>query len=484
MAASRKDGTERLTARVQLLGQTFEFKLLTRPVSLGQSRTAQYFWMDNSQFRNINSDASAENFRCCLGHWWTAMRATGLADDVEQQAHYITAQCYPLFCRNKTLQLIYRDAFLAPKNDGQSDIAVPDDVRERILDIVKARDANRVREELDRILGRFDVPTKVLPPLQEAFRHWVGKGVTLMRKSGHEGIFQFLKEVKYWHDTYRKKSGGVWVRHFINLFAHEAKISFHRCFANAWVDLIPWLRENRKLDLLSERFLRFWHNQNQPVEIPRGQTAGGVLYPTRRGAILVGRGDSGAGDRQSVAWETEQIGPTHIRDAFNGQVLSLHPISGFIMRDPAMCEIAGEYFGMDDYDEIASRGQLGRRPEYWRLVGVIMLAASKYGLAREAQENARGRRKQIGSETLDGVAHDAAPPPETLMWDDYAAERQIRCKSCGSKLRFDRREAPKKLSETATIYFRCAECSESAVHRVCEADLASFLGCDNSRRKE
>ncbi len=79
---------------------------------------------------------------------------------------------------------------------------------------------------------------------------------------------------------------------FVNLFSYECKVSFFTCYANAWVDLIPWLRKHRGLDKVSERFLRFWHNQN----------------PSTGGA------DG--------------------RDAFNGQVLALHPLSGFFMKDP------------------------------------------------------------------------------------------------------------------------------------------------------
>ncbi len=100
-------------------------------------------------------------------------------------------------------------------------------------------------------------------------------------------------------------------------------------YANAWVGLIPWLREHRGLDTVSERFRRFWHNQNQPIEIPHGRTPGGISYPTHHSA-LVAKGDGNGGlTCQTLRMRTEHIGPTHLRDAFSGQVLSLHPLSGW-----------------------------------------------------------------------------------------------------------------------------------------------------------
>jgi hypothetical protein len=57
--------------------------------------------MDSSQFRNIESKASAANFRSCVGHWWAAMGTLGLRGDLEQQTHLVTALCYALVCRSK-----------------------------------------------------------------------------------------------------------------------------------------------------------------------------------------------------------------------------------------------------------------------------------------------------------------------------------------------------------------------------------------------
>ncbi len=305
-----------------------------------------------------------------------------------------------------------------------------------------------------------------------------GQRRDLDAQEGNDGLEKFLEEVDYWLVKYRRKGGHIWVRHFINLFAYECKVSFLRCFANAWIDLIPWLKEHRGLDPLSERFLRVWHNQNQPVEIPHGRTAGGVLYPTRAGAVILTPGDSGGAERRQFDWETERLGPTHLRDAFNGQILSLHPLSGFFMQDRAVCEIAGTFFSLDDFEELGMNGRLGQKTEYWNFIGVILLAAHQYRLAVERQEQKRGHRQQLGGDASDAIKRDDAPPAEPTLWEDYAVDHELVCPSCQNELSFDRRVSPAIRSKTATVHYRCTECGERVEERVREADLASWLGCD------
>lgn len=222
---------QRLTASIDLAGQNFGFRLYTRPLRLGPDLTVQYYWMDSSLFRTIDSDASAHNFRSCVGHWWAAMQAGGLGNDLEQQTYLVTAMCYPLVCRSKGMQDVYRDAFLAANLVDVGADALPDKVRRRIRRIIHSRDRFAVQRELEATLGRFEPPVRAVPVLQEAFRCWVGKGVTLLRQQGIAGLEQFLAEADYWLAKYRKRSGR-WVRHFINLLAYEAKVAFYRCYAN------------------------------------------------------------------------------------------------------------------------------------------------------------------------------------------------------------------------------------------------------------
>ena len=277
--ASRPKLRERVTAHINLRGTRFTFKLFTRRIPLGAYGTIDYFWMDVSQFRNLATDSSSANFRNCVAFWQTAMEVSNLWDDPAQQVNYILAQCYPLVCRSKGMQKIYRDAFLNPEQTAYEPVGLPEEVRQRIQQVVEARDRYLLKQELDQVLGRFDPPAHVLPALQEAFHRWVGRGWWLMKQRGRDGLNEFLTEVNTWLRRLRKKGGNLWVRRFLDMFAYESKVSFYTCFANAWVALVPWLKEHRGLDQLSERFLRLWHHQNQPIEIPPGRTPGGLSSP-------------------------------------------------------------------------------------------------------------------------------------------------------------------------------------------------------------
>ena len=102
------------------------------------------------------------------------------------------------------------------------------------------------------------------------FKHGPTEGVNAYREAGHEGIIRWLNAVDYWMHKYRKRCPPR-VRAFINFFSYQAKVSFYVCYANFWASLIPWLQQNHGLDEISTRFLRMWHNQNQPIEIPPWQ---------------------------------------------------------------------------------------------------------------------------------------------------------------------------------------------------------------------
>src|SRR5262249_23571423 len=121
----------------------------------------------------------------------------------------------------------------------------------------------------------------------------------------------------------------------------------YTCYANAWVDIIPCLQKDHGLDPVSERFLRLWHHQNQAIEIPHGRTAGGIYYPTHVRYDFFLAGADGQVIPKRICLPTERVGPTHVPDVFSGQILSLHPLSGFFMKDPALCAVAGAIFASE-----------------------------------------------------------------------------------------------------------------------------------------
>lgn len=458
---------------IHLGGQDFTFLLNTRPLQLGDHATIQYYWFDSRTFRRLRKQGAADNFRNCVGHWAAAMQSSGLSQDLDQQIHYVTAVCYALVSNCKSLQATFKDAFLAPKalKDTQPVSAT---VQQRVQEIVTSRNRFRVQQEFDQVLGKFEPPTRLLPLLQEAFRSWVGNGVVQMRQHGNDGLETFLGEVESWLKKYRKKSN-QWVRHFINLFAYECKVSFYRCYANTWVDLIPWLKQHRALDEISERFLRFWHNQNQPIEIPHGRTIGGLYYPTHGRATVIKGNRRGRRTRESVTWENPHLGPTHVKDVLSGQVLSLHPLSAFFMQDPESCAVAGKFFASDSYTQVMGKGQVKFCPDYWDLVGAILMNAYRYRQALDLQPHQRRTRGGQARETEE-TAKEGNELSEKGMLEDFAAYRNLRCPTpqCTGNLQF-KRLYPGENEDERIAKFNCSKCQGIVQDRFAFADLRQFL---------
>ncbi len=431
MAESDANRSRTVTVPVSRRGQPFEFRLHTRPLALGPGVRVRYYWMDSSLFRRFKAEPSFAAFRTVLGHWTTTMRAA-VAWDLDNEIHFVAAQCYPLVAETKSLQDVYKDAYLKPGSTNPTADSLPDDARKRIRRVVRERDAGLVRAELDHVLGRFEPPARLMPLLQEAFRRWVGRGVVEYRRAGNDGLEPFLKEVDMWIARYRKKGGNPWVRHFVNLFSYECKVSFFTCYANAWVDLIPWLREHRGLDTVSERFLRFWHNQN----------------------VSTGGADG--------------------RDAFNGQVLALHPLSGFFMKDPALRAVAGRFFGTAAHDRALIQGKANSSAAYWELVGAIVTAAHLYRNALDRQERGRGTRAAVSLEVQAPPAAGEAGDDLALL-RDFLSARGVKCPHCRAEVELRSAEAVGAEAAAFDARLACRACGRAVTHRVATDDLLNWL---------
>jgi hypothetical protein len=238
-------------------------------------------------------------------------------------------------------------------------------------------------------------------------------GVGLVQQDEENGLEQFLGMFDAWCQKHRKKGNQGWLRRFLDLFAYECKISFYRCYANVWIDLIPWLREHRDLDAISERFLRFWHMQNQPSVLP-----GGLVVP----------------------------------DVFCGQVLSLHPLSGFLMKDPALCEVAGRFFVSDGYEQGLAEGST----EYWDLVGAILTAAHLYRQAGENQANERCLHLRKG-DAVEAISLPAEEMSEGQVLEDFAVNQKATCSKGHHPLHFVRFYGAGK-SDRVRVDYRCPVC--------------------------
>ena len=242
------------------------------------------------------------------------------------------------------------------------------------------------------------------------------------------GVLNFVRRVDAWAAKIRKRGGQPLQRLLLNHFEYATKLGFYRCYANTWIHILATL-EQQGLDDLSHRFLRFWHWQNQPVE-----HADGTVEP----------------------------------DAFCGQVLALHPLSGFLMQDPQLLAIAGGFVGVISHDEI-DQGTYAERDEYWELVRGILVAAQRYHRSLETQNLDRGARTQTSGHGPLVPAGESTPVSMLQQLTDCLAELQIHCTACGGPL-------------TCVSVPTTAECRDVAIvatHcRTCQRDQTIELTCD------
>jgi hypothetical protein len=301
--------------------------------------------------------------------------------------------------------------------------------------VVENRDRDRVRAELDESLGRAAIPAEEVAAMRLTVDGILHQGVELVQQKGNDGLVEFLGRFDAWCAKRRKKGGQGWLRRFLDRFSYEGKVSFQRCYANAWIDLIPWLKEHRGLDQASERFLRLWHMQNQPIERPDG----GVLP-----------------------------------DVFGGQVLSLHPLSGFFMKDPALCVVAGRFLSSDAYERVTVQGQAEACAEYWDLVGAVLTAAALYRQAHDRQAERRGVHQRPSADPdVAQLAADTRSPAGLL--EEFAGAVGLRCTQCGGQLLSRGFDPAEVEADDFDADFACRDCGHQARHRIARRDLEDSL---------
>jgi hypothetical protein len=421
--------------------------------------------------RGDDPTRDVSNFRSCIGFWWAAMRDVGLGNDWEQQRHLVMAVCYALVNRSKSLQDVYLDALPRPDSIDPDLLSIPQEVQERIRDVINRRDREGVKQELDRALLIYHPSREDLVGFEAAFRTWADRGVNGYRASGEKGVVEWLGQVNYWLRKYRKRCPPR-VRAFINFFSYQAKTSFYVCYANFWAHLIPWLQEHHNLDELSTRFLSLWHNQNQPIEIPEGRTSRGIWYPTRRGQVLLFPRPDGTVRINGRVVRLPRIGPEAIHDVFSGQILALHPLTWCLFADAALCEVAGRFFSSSEYEVISRGGDSENCPNYWELIGAILTAAHMYRIARDEFENRRGVCEE-GGNAVENVTSEDAPSVQAFM-DVYIASRALHC-PCGSRYACGTIVDATEEQESRRIPVICRNCGQADSVVVTEAEIQDFL---------
>jgi hypothetical protein len=225
---------------------------------------------------------------------------------------------------------------------------------------------------------------------------------------------------------------------FINMFSYECKVSFYLCYASAWLRLTSWLVANQGLDPLSERFLRFWHYQNQTIVDPAAPTGG------------------------------------H-RDVFCGQVLALHPLAGVALSEPNHLQVIGDWIGHPEFEQLVRQRQDGSCAAYWEMVATLLVAAHEYHRSRERWDEKRGEREAVAKSRSGERIRDDAEPAVGLALEDYVRDRGYLCSSCGSPLAYARREAATDCGREAMVIFRCRDAGHENPVAIKAEDLLDHL---------
>jgi hypothetical protein len=373
----------------------------------------------------------------------------------------------PTHCweRKGTYKKIYSDAYLGKVAERCKLMDHPDGIRHQVQDVVASRDSALVRQEMDRALGWQEPSPAQERAFLRKYESITKAGAAAWFQHGEAGVTQFLKEVQQFFSSGRKRGGRPMLRNYIDLMAYEAKVAFYLCYSNAWVDLIPWLKEHRGLDELSERFLRFWHYQNQPVELPPGRTPSGLLLPAHVRVPFAANAP--------ILLELEDAVPQALRPVLCGQVLGLHPLSQFFMVDATLRSIAGKYFSSDEPDRVQRSGRSNDCPLYWDLVGAILEAALRYRCAQDKQE-ANRRPRSRGLPTAEFAIEPDPMISESQAFDDWAREGGLKCANCHSDLQYAEWK-PRKEGETVTVTYICRKCGRAANYVLSRGELATWL---------
>jgi DNA-directed RNA polymerase subunit RPC12/RpoP len=175
--------------------------------------------------------------------------------------------------------------------------------------------------------------------------------------------------------------------------------------------------------------------------------------------------------------KAEQIGPTHVRDVFSGQALSLHPLSAFFMKDPALCAIAGRFFATAAYGLALGRGQAALCGAYWDLVGAILSAARLYRQALDRQADGRGTRQRAGAE--EAACSTPAGVSDALLLEEFASSRKVRCPACGGALQFRRYHSVGPDEESFPAEYACRACGRNVPRTIDRTDLEGWLRGEN-----
>ena|GEM_PF-2256005 len=303
-----------------------------------------------------------------------------------------------------------------------------------------------IRREFQFILQWIPTAPPELTILNQMYDHWIERAVELYGNNGMAGLEHFVDEFDQFETDQRRSSRTEPIaRRFLDLFIFESKVCFYRCYAVLWQHIIPWLSEYRGLDLASERFLRFWHNQDPSIRLAQAR------------------------------------GMSRLEaDVFFGHILALHPLSSILMQTPQLRILAADCFTNAGEGSVISPENTPMAG-YSNLVLAILLAGHIYSQNDRHQDESREVRvpqpHTAESPAVERVARDVsafqnAEQQESLS--RVATMLQFRCSCSNSALRDFACSDPED-SDTCTMTGWCARC-ETRLERVFNiSDFADSL---------
>lgn len=431
--------SQEITVPFRDAGRQFDFRICQRELNVGVPGKVLYYWMNSAQLRQ---GTGGPNFRPSVDLWWHAGEQEGEATDQDSLINRVLAECYPLINTSKGMQDVYVDAHLS-RTAGQDytllkDGQLPTDECQRLRELANTRDWIKIRSEFERLFLGEQPSQEELTVFNEAAQSWIGNGIVKFKKGGQQGLQNYLASLDEWIVKLRKRGKINRVHFFLNWFSYSCKIAFYTCYRSAWIGILRWLEANGEPNVVGNRMMRMWHNQN--------------------------RGDHSAVNKS---------------DVFHGQVLALHPLSQFMHSSPEHLATIGQWFGHPEYDSIISKGNAEEYQEYWRFVGSILIAAHEYNDARNRHDESRGQGTHVSSATVSGATIEDTNLLMSEVFEQVAAVGGHKCSICNAAVEYVGHKNPEDDNSPVAADFKCKSCGNPMTIQMSYEEMWQLLKPDD-----
>ncbi|MEQ8636375.1 hypothetical protein [Gimesia maris] len=424
---------------------TFTFELCHRELNFGGARRGEYYWMDGRKFR---SGSGGSNFRSCIDFWWACAEEANEADDIYNHENLVLAEIYSLINTSRAMQNVFLDAHLhksvsqqhksdsplphGSQKSGERDHRLPEEEYLRLRQIIESRNVLEVQNELKQLFLGDQPEENDGPHFAEIFESWIKEPLNEFRIGGRQVLQEYIQcELSQKISKHRKRGSNAESRLFLNMFSYECKAAFYRCYASAWAFILPILEKELGLNKLSTRFMRMWHHQNQP-------------------GLIEGK----------------------ISQIFWGQVLSLHPLSAFVLNDPAALTVIGNWVGHPEHQHLSELNQVANSKEYWEVVLIILIAANEYKKSHQKWDESRGKNELVDTPVVEQNTSITSDLSVAENIEDYLARRSIFCEECAGLLGY---HDPLATGNQGTVHLRCRSCGQKTSMKIDPVDFKNYL---------